>query len=58
MKALFLALAAAFSENTIDKTLEAELAETRTPGVALVIVRGDEVLQMFLWVFKKEEVTP
>ena len=44
MKALFLALAAAFSDDTIEKTLEAELAETRTPGVALVIVRGDEVL--------------
>ena len=44
MNALFLALAAVFSETTVEKTLEAELAETRTPGAALVIVRGDEVL--------------
>lgn len=44
MKALFLALSLASSEGTIEKTLEAELAETRTPGAALVIVRGDEVL--------------
>ncbi len=29
---------------SIEKTLEAELEETRTPGAALMIVRGDEVL--------------
>jgi CubicO group peptidase (beta-lactamase class C family) len=44
MKALLFALAAAISVDTIEKTLEAELAETRTPGAALLIVRGEEVL--------------
>lgn len=44
MKALFLALAAVFSQDTVERALEAELAESRTPGAVLVIVRGDEVL--------------
>lgn len=44
MNALLLALSLASSEGTIEKTLEAELAETRTPGAALLIVRGDEVV--------------
>jgi CubicO group peptidase (beta-lactamase class C family) len=44
MTALFLALAAAFSRDTIEKTLEAELAETRTPGAVLVIVQGEEIV--------------
>ena len=51
MKALFLALAVvssapgqAWDPPMVERALEAELAETRTPGAALVIVRGDEVL--------------
>ena len=51
MKALFLALAVvssapgqAWDPSTVERTLEAELAETRTPGAALVVVRGDEIL--------------
>jgi CubicO group peptidase (beta-lactamase class C family) len=44
MTPLFLALAAAFSQSTIEKTLEAELAETKTPGAALVIVQGEEIV--------------
>jgi len=37
-------LAAQVDLPSIEKTLVAELAETRTPGAALVIVRSEEIL--------------
>ncbi len=47
---------------SIERTLEAELAETRTPGAALVVVRGDEVLLSKVYgvasVETREPVTP
>jgi CubicO group peptidase (beta-lactamase class C family) len=44
MTPLLLALSLAFAESAVEKALEEELRETRTPGAALVIVRGDEIL--------------
>lgn len=43
-KHLFAFASAPVDLPSIEKALEAELEETRTPGAALVVVRGDEVL--------------
>jgi CubicO group peptidase (beta-lactamase class C family) len=40
----FAVLTAKLDLASIERTLEAELAETRTPGAVLVVVRGEEVL--------------
>jgi CubicO group peptidase (beta-lactamase class C family) len=40
----FAVLVAELDLASIERTLEAELTETRTPGAALVVLRGDEVL--------------
>jgi hypothetical protein len=70
MKALFLALAAAFSEDTIERTpvtrrgTDLYLAQPPgdRPAIPFRILPGadgkGELLQMFLWLFKKDEVAP
>ena len=70
MKALLLALSAAFSRDTIEKTpvtkrgTDLYLAQPPgdRPAIPLRVLPGadgkGQLLQMFLWLFKEEEVAP